>query len=118
MIVNLTQHPGTPEQGVTDLTGEAKERLVELLTFEEIPSRVDIIDRAYGIATLGAVMPRADAAMIGGAPYLMAPLEAALRLWGIKPLYAFSLRESVEEIAADGTVKKTAVFKHKGFIEA
>jgi hypothetical protein len=118
MIINLTQHPGTPEQGVTDLTGEARERLIELLTFDAIPSRVDILTRAYGIATLGAVMPFADAAMIGGAPYLMAPLEAALRLWGIRPLYAFSLRESVEETMPDGTVKKTAIFRHKGFVEA
>jgi hypothetical protein len=117
MIVNLTQHAGTPEQDVTDLTGNARERLIKLLTFNRIPTREEVFFRARGIAELAA-MTEADDAMIGGAPYLMAPLETALRLWGIRPLYAFSQRESVEEIAADGTVKKTAFFQHKGFVEA
>jgi len=117
MIVNLTQHAGTPEQGVTDLMGIDRERLVSFLTFEEMPSRKKILSRALLITVL-AVANGADAAMIGGAPYLMAPLEEALKSWGIMPLYAFSLRESVEEIMPDGTVKKTAVFKHQGFIKA
>jgi hypothetical protein len=118
MILNLTQYAGTEEQGVTDLTGGAdRERLKSLLTFEAMPSRRDILFRARAIAELAATT-EADAAMIGGAPYLMAPLEEALKLWGIMPLYAFSLRESVEETMPDGTVKKTAVFKHQGFIKA
>lgn len=58
------------------------------------------------------------AAMIGGAPFLMPALEKALRTKGILPVYAFSQRESVEEIMEDGTVRKTAVFKHRGFVEA
>ncbi len=39
-ILNLTQHPATPEQleaGVVDLIGESLEHMTALLTFHEIP---------------------------------------------------------------------------------
>lgn len=60
----------------------------------------------------------AESAMIGGAPFLMAPLEGALRTRGVIPLYAFSVRESVEEALPDGSVRKTQVFRHAGFVPA
>ncbi len=37
---------------------------------------------------------------------------------GITPLYAFTRRESVEEVLPDGSTRKTAVFRHAGFIPA
>ena len=46
----------------------------------------------------------------------------ALHEWaleaGIKPLYAFSVRESVESTEPDGSVIKRNVFRHMGFVEA
>jgi len=48
----------------------------------------------------------------------MAPLERALRSSDLIPLYAFSRRESVEEVADDGTVTKRSVFRHSGFVPA
>lgn len=59
-IVNLTQHAGTAEQlaaGVADL-GATSLELKRLLTFDSLPTREEI---------------EARAAMIGGAPFLMAP---------------------------------------------
>jgi hypothetical protein len=56
--------------------------------------------------------------MIGGAPFLMAHLQYDLFEKRIKPLYAFSVRESVENTLPDGRVIKTAAFKHLGFYEA
>jgi len=50
--------------------------------------------------------------MIGGAPYLMGILEECLRDKGIKPLYSFSVRKSVERTLEDGSVVKEAIFKH------
>ena len=47
---------------------------------------------------------------------MMAPLEDALRRVGIVPLYAFSIRESLDQIQPDGSVRKTAVFRHQGFV--
>ena len=124
MLLNLTQHPATPEQreaGVSDLPDELRKQLVGLLTFSQLPSREEIEDRAEAIALLAdSLLPEEGnpAAMIGGAPYLMAPLEVALRNQRIRPLYAFSVRESVEQTLPDGTIRKTSIFRHAGFIAA
>lgn len=127
-IVNLTQHPATPEQkvaGVVDLTPAQRAIVSQWLTFEEVPTQSAIKTRATLLAQAAANDSRTigevglfDAAMIGGAPYLMSALETALKSRGIQPVYAFSRRESVESVAADGSVVKTNVFRHAGFVEA
>ena len=115
MILNLTQHVGTPDQGVTEPT--EKSRIKTLLDFDVLPTRESIEYRAKALATI-AVEAGAESAMIGGAPYLMAPLEVALKAAGVRPLYAFSIRESVETTGPDGKVTKTATFRHAGWVEA
>ena len=123
MILNLTQHPATTEQieaGVVDLPDSVRPALIGWLTFSQLPSREEIEDRAEALALLAdSLLPEEGnpAAMIGGAPYLMAPLEVALRNQRIRPLYAFSVRESVEQTLPDGTIRKTSIFRHAGFIE-
>lgn len=133
LILNLTQHSATPEQiaaGVVDLPAPERAALIEALTFGELPERAEVLARAEFVAELAASIEfgdddavnagagqRAMRAMIGGAPFFMSPLEAALQEVGIIPLYAFSVRESVEETQPDGTVRKTAVFRHAGFVE-
>ena len=125
-ILNLTQHAATPEQlaaGVVDLTPAQRAVVSQWLTFETPPSRLDIQTRARLLAQaadddssmIGEVGPF-EAAMIGGAPYLMGPLEEALWDVRITPLYTFSKRESVETIGSDGSVTKTNVFRHGGFV--
>jgi hypothetical protein len=130
MIVNLTQHPATPEQaaaGVVDLQGEALLALKQALTFDTLPSRQDVQDRARYITRLAFANglggdfdddPMPTRAMIGGAPFLMSALEAALLDECISPMYAFSVRDSVEITHPDGWVVKTNVFKHAGFVPA
>lgn len=129
MILNLTQHVATPEQvaeGVVDLAGDARALLVELLTFDALPDAAEIADRAHDIAQLVAFNGLGDDgddpvflhAMIGGASYLMAPLEAALRAVGVQPLHSFSPRESVERVQEDGSVRKVNIFRHTGFVPA
>lgn len=125
MILNLTQHAASAEQvdaGVVDLAEDKRQELIKLLTFDTLPSQEEIASRAQAIADLAALSGEEDtppeAAMIGGAPFLMASLENALVLNGIVPLYAFSRRESVEETQEDGSIRKTAVFRHLGFIDA
>lgn len=122
IIVNLTQHTGTPEQGV--LEPEGKKQAQNLLTFDEIPSHQEMESRALKLVEI--VHREIDChicgdhaqwcAMIGGAPFFMPVLERALAQSKITPLYAFSRRESVEEIVEGKTVKK-AVFRHIGFVE-
>ncbi len=122
VIVNLTQHPATPDQiaaGVVEFDETAKEELIQTLTFDGPPTSQDIVRKARFIARLvrDVCGKHIHRAMIGGAPYFMAELEKALLDVGISPCYAFSKRESIEEIAPDGSVKKTAVFKHAGFVD-
>jgi hypothetical protein len=90
--------------------------LAELLTFHSIPRIEDIDQRARGIASLAKVSGYSHV-MIGGAPYLMGPLEAALRARELTPVYSFSVRSSEEQLQADGTVRKVNVFKHGGFVQ-
>lgn len=131
MILNLTQHPATPDQiaaGVVDLPTAERAALVDALTFDECPSAEDVAQRAHTIAEMaaysdvfgeqGAPMPGRDRAMIGGAPWLMAPLAEQLRQRGIEPVFAFSRREVAEQAQPDGSVRKVAVFRHAGWVPA
>ena len=121
-IINLTQHPATPEQvaaAVFDMQGEALENLKSLLTFDAPPSKEEMRQRAIALCALAEDYHAAvSAAMIGGAPFFMGALETQLKRLGIQPLYAFSTRVVEEKTLPDGSVKKMAVFRHQGFVEA
>lgn len=119
-ILNLTQHAATEEQvaaGVYDPTPEQRAQICALLTFENLPDEGELRRRAAKIAVI-AIKEKVFVAMIGGAPWFMAPLERALETAGVMPWYAFSRRESVETTLPDGSVKKTQVFRHAGFVRA
>lgn len=117
-ILNLTQHAASADQIVAGVVEPADKGFVQaLITFDEMPSAVELRLRAEKLAQ-HAKAAGVEAAMIGGAPYFMAPLEAALRRAEVKPLYAFSRRESKEHVLPDGSIKKTQVFRHAGFVEA
>jgi phosphotransacetylase len=121
-ILNFTQHDATAEQlsaGVVEPDADNKERIRQLLTFEQIPTQSELRQRATDCAVLASVLVRkygCDAVLIGGAPFFMCHLESALRLFKVRYCYAFSRREVEEQIQSDGSVRKTHVFKHVGFI--
>ena len=115
-IANLTQHSATDiqvEEGVFNL--DQSLNLGAILTFTTAPSEEEMQERAKKLANIAAEAG-AEAAMIGGAGYFMRPLEEALREKGIKPLYSFSERKSVEKTNPDGTVTKVNVFEHVGWV--
>lgn len=141
LLINLTQHTLTKEQfshkgeNLVEITfkpynGTSKgtvDYVKHLLNFTSLPTKEDIMSRATALADYAeGLLNQAKNdndndklfALVGGAPYLMGALETALKERGIQPLYAYSQRESVETINTDGTVVKTAVFKHIGYIEA
>lgn len=129
MIVNLTQHPATPEQlagGVVDLPASERAALIDCLTVDKLPSRTEIANRCAQIAFLAAYNgignsdddPHPAQAMIGGACWMMATLESELLDVGIVPVYAFSVRKLVEQTDSDGSVRKVNIFEHAGFIPA
>ena len=120
-ILNLTQHPCSPEQeklGVIEPRGEGQKALIQrLLTFNYPPSGAEMSRRARALRDV-ALENKISRVMIGGAPFFMAPLEEALMSEGFTVLYAFSQREVVEQVLEDGSIKKTAIFKHVGWVEA
>lgn len=83
------------------------------MTFDNIPCVADLQYRADRIALLAKGY---KFAMIGGAPFFMSFLEQALKFVGVEPVYAFSKRESQEQVQDDGSVRKVNVFKHVGFV--
>lgn len=123
-VLNLTQHPATTEQladGVFDLHPQHQTKLKQLLTFDDLPTAEEVAVDAEAAADLAADVAAVSGCrlvMIGGAPFMMAPLERELKKRGLVPVYAFSRRESVEERLPDGSVRKTAVFRHEGFVAA
>ncbi len=113
-IINLTQHAATGSQ-VNEGVFNVEQNLGDLLTFNSAPSEEEMKERAEKLADIAAEA-KAEAAMIGGAGYFMRPLEEALKARGIRPLYSFSERRSVEKHNPDGTVVKTNVFEHVGWV--
>ena len=128
LIVNLTQHAATEEQraaGVCDLPEEFRKELLRLITFEEIHTPSEMRERANSVLALfegaGEKLTREEdegiAAMIGGAPFFSSALEEAFLRGGVRVLYAFSKRESIERVLPDGTVRKESIFRHAGFVD-
>lgn len=118
-IINLTPYAATQEQldaGVFEPSERCKQVIRAILTFEKLPEPIDVYVRAMDLAKI-ASLEGADAAMIGGEPYLMRPLSESLHIENIQPLYAFFRRESVDEAQADGSVAKRTVAHHLGFVQ-
>ena len=126
----MPQHHASAEQlaaGVVDLPAGHRALLTQSLTVDTLPTRQEIADRCANIAALAVHNgiggdegddPHPTAAMIGGAPWMMRALEDALLDMGVTSVYAFSVRESVEQTAPDGSVRKVNVFRHAGFVDA
>jgi len=142
-ILNLTQHRATPEQlaaGVVDLLEWEQAEVARLLTFDTLPTRADLKERANELAEFAreALLVRESPAvrdqmmnevidagpgvcfgyvMVGGAGFFMPFLERALEEYQVGVRHAFSVRESVEETLPDGSVRKINIFRHVGFVE-
>jgi hypothetical protein len=125
-LINLTQHELTPEQrefiDVECYTD--RQKVKDLLTFTKLPSKADILYRALDLAAIVENIVDQDEhvdlflVLIGGAPYLMKPLIEELKELGVIPVFSYTDRVSVETMQPDGSVVKTNVFKHIGFVEA
>ena len=149
VILNLTQHQASAEQvaaGVVDLPEKYRKQLIKLLTFNDIPSDIEIVKRANGIYNLvinfcldenSPIREEVEELldkeghvnetmfkdnfnlgfMIGGALWLMKPLISELSYIGT-PLFAFTKRVTEEIKEPDGSITKISKFKHLGFVEA
>ena len=125
-IINLTQHELTPEQReFIDIECHTdRQKVKDLLTFTKLPSKEDIYYRALDLAAIVENIIDQDEhvdlflVLIGGAPYLMKPLIEELKKIGVTPVFSYTDRVSVETMQPDGSVVKTQVFKHLGYVEA
>lgn len=118
-IYNLTQHELTEEQkkdGIIELPAALSERVRSLLTFETLPTRAEIEERAQQLAELAAG-EGAEGAMLGGVPFLMSALQNALQQRSIRTFFAFSRRRCTEVHTADGNVEKRCLFCYEGLVE-
>ena len=114
IILNLTQHSTTLDQLKAKVVEPCdKAKVKELLTFETLPTKQEVESRATELAAI-ANQYHCRYAMIGGAPFLMEPLQRHLSYAGIRALFSFSVRQSVEEVV-DNEVQKKTIFRHTGF---
>ena len=124
--INLTQHELTPEQReFIDIECHTdRQKVKDLLTFTKLPTKEEIYYRALDLAAIVENIVDQDEhvdlflVLIGGAPYLMKPLIEELKKIGVTPVFSYTDRVSVETMQPDGSVVKTQVFKHLGFVEA
>lgn len=128
IVFNATQHAGSPEQiaqGLCDLEGEDLTSLKKLLTFTGEDLRTDaqfaLGYRAERICALLRSIPACRAGsqiLIGGLPALQGPLAACLYKYGFRPVFAHSDRVSEDQVQADGSARKVAIFRHQFFYPA
>lgn len=123
-MLNLTQHALTVEQwrdGAVEPEADVKAQIQELITFDrsvmEHPEQ--ILNRAKELVSLiKREYPLVNQAMVGGALYFMPALVREMKEAGIQPYFSYTDRVSQETHNPDGSVTKTLVFKHLGWVEA
>lgn len=110
MILNLTQYDSSIDQIKQGVQQKANIDIKQLLTFNTIPSKEELVDRANKIANIACKQLGEDSiggkAMIKDPAFLMPYLERSLEEKLIQPIYSF------DQLLDDGT------FVHKGFVEA
>lgn len=126
-VINCTQHDTTIEQKedrIFDLPEPFKSNVRDYLTFDDLPDQQILNNRAHQIVhELILYISHCEddqglqdrPVMIGGAPFFMKTLHTVLESYGAIPKYAFSQRQSVEQIV-NGQVIKKSVFVHHGLV--
>lgn len=123
-MLNLTQHVVTAEQlrdGAVEPDREMKAEIQKLITFDRsvIEHPEQIWNRAKTlVALIKREYPLVDKVVVGGALYFMPALVRELKEAGIQPYFSYTDRVSTETHNPDGSVTKTLVFKHLGWVEA
>ncbi len=123
-MLNLTQHALTAEQwrdGAVEPEADVKAQIQELITFDRsvIEHPEQILNRAKALVSLiKREYPLVNQAVVGGALYFMPALVRELKEVGIQPYFSYTDRVSQETHNPDGSVTKTLVFKHLGWVEA
>jgi len=114
--LNLTGFPATPEQALEGVVEPVELAAIQAAnTFLYLPTAPVLRDRARFLA-LYAKNSGYRSALIGGEDFFMPFLEGALLDVRVRPLYSFCSREIREQVRMDGSVRRTVVKVHKGFV--
>lgn len=108
---------------IDEIRKRAKE-IVNLVVATEIEIKLDdcFTDTPFALS-VAANNPSGKrgmlvAAMISEPSWMVTPLTRLFREYAFEPVFSFPKEEIVEEIQLDGSVKKTSVIKHGGWISA
>lgn len=121
-MLNITQHTATAEQlqdGVVEPSQEIKAQIQKLITFDKtvMSEPEQIWNRAKAlVALVKREYPEIHKVMIGGALYFMPALTREFKEHGYEVFFSYSDRVSQETHNPDGSVTKTLVFKHLGWV--
>lgn len=121
-MLNITQHTATKEQmedGVIEPSPEIKAQIQKLITFDKtvMSEPEQIWNRAKALVTLvKREYPEIHKVMIGGALYFMPALTQEFKEHGYEVFFSYTDRVSQETHNPDGSVTKTLVFKHLGWV--
>ena len=121
LYMNMTQHKPSPDQekaGVRNFNDECQQRVRDLLTFDILPTKLEIVARCKELTSIASTFYSTKKVMVGGAPWLMEPLCNTLQEGGFEPVFAFSSRVTEEKLQEDGTIRKVQIFRHEGFVPA
>lgn len=117
-IINLTRYPVTEEQKAEGaVEAEAREKVLELLTFQIAPGVMRITGVALALASI-AYSEGAKKAAIGGPAFLTSALEAALIANGIVPVYPYYKTAEVTKTQKDGSTVRGVVALHIAYVES
>lgn len=86
--INLASREATPWQKCMSRSDELAGQIKDILTFDDLPKPVEIINRAKMLVEI-AVTSGADEAMVECDLYLAVLLDMILRREGIRPVYVF-----------------------------
>jgi hypothetical protein len=121
VIFNCTSHALTPEQKegmeVIELPADLKAQWGQV-TEESKEGLADDVVAIVTQALSGTGYGFGSMVLVQGHPGATYMVVSRLKgMPGIVPVYAESVRDSVEEKQSDGSVKKMSVFRHLGFRE-
>ena len=125
IVINLTKHVHTPEQ-----IADGSIEIASLRPFIDSAQDYDSLQSTWYAGAMAmvlakeahaaarAILPETKlSANIAGAAWLIIPLCAALRGYGISPVCSFSKRVCTESLDAEGKTTLTYTFQHEGWVE-
>lgn len=106
--------PGKPEAVIKGIEYVGSTRLLNIPDDPCLTQNWFVLRAAEIFAATGAIQP-GDVLHAMGQPQLVNSLNAVARRQGIELVESVTARESIDEVQLDGSTKKVAVFRFRGY---